>query len=389
MLIDGLESGKFLPSLSPIAIRLMELASDDDSSLADIEALIEKDPSLTIRILKLANSVFFRFGNPAKSVRQAVVRIGTRQTRLLALSLMLKDTFPMSKVGAADYRRYWRMSLYQGIAAQSLARQLKTRDAEEAFTAGLTLEIGLLAMLAAFADRAGSEEFPWYPLSSRLQWEKERYGLDHREVGELILTRWKFPASFIVCQKSSSLSRNVDELLPLVRICAMASQMSAFICEPEAGLSEVFDDLELRFGLTEPLIHEVVAGSLREVDEVAHMFELEVGSTRDTEALMRKARDVLSQLSGRLDEGRMCVTGNPSLGAASDAEAGGSRELRCVLESVEREIRGPLRSVGGLAFMLAKSIDPESDQGRYVQFILAETERLEQALDGLDRMFRF
>ena len=113
--ISGLESGKLLPSLSPLTMRLIELAADDNSSLNDIAALIEKDPSLTIRILKLANSVFFRFGNPVKTVKQAIVRIGTRQTRLLALSLLLKDTFPMSKVGAADYRRFWRLCLYQGL----------------------------------------------------------------------------------------------------------------------------------------------------------------------------------------------------------------------------------------------------------------------------------
>ncbi len=125
--ISGLESGKLLPSLSPLTMRLIELASDDNSSLNDITALIEKDPSLTIRILKLANSVFFRYGDPAKTVHRSVVRIGTRQTRLLALSLLLKDTFPMGKVGAADYRRYWRLCLYQGLIAQSLAEQLKNR----------------------------------------------------------------------------------------------------------------------------------------------------------------------------------------------------------------------------------------------------------------------
>ena len=65
--ISGLESGKLLPSLSPLTMRLIELASDDNSSLNDIAALIEKDPSLTIRILKLANSVFFRYGNPVKT----------------------------------------------------------------------------------------------------------------------------------------------------------------------------------------------------------------------------------------------------------------------------------------------------------------------------------
>jgi HD-like signal output (HDOD) protein len=381
--ISGLESGKLLPSLSPLTMRLIELAADDNSSLNDIAALIEKDPSLTIRILKLANSVFFRFGNPVKTVKQAIVRIGTRQTRLLALSLLLKDTFPMSKVGAADYRRFWRLCLYQGLTAQSLAQQLKTGDAEEAFTAGFTLEIGLLALLHAFADLNETADIPWYPLPRLLEWEKERYGVDHREIGEFILSHWKFPASFILCQKLTALTRRVDDLLPLVKVCAMASQLSAFICEPGANLPEVFDTLEVRFKLPKPLIHEVVAATLQRVDELAQTFELEVDSKRDTDALMEKARVVLEQLSDKLpeqqppsDTGFLPPAEPQSLGDSTNA-------VRHTLETVEHEIRDPLTAVGGLVRRLAKTIDPASDQGKYVQVILAETERLEQALKGL------
>jgi HD-like signal output (HDOD) protein len=380
--ISGLESGKLLPSLSPLTMRLIELAADDNSSLNDIAALIEKDPSLTIRILKLANSVFFRFGNPVKTVQQAVIRIGTRQTRLLALSLLLKDTFPMSKVGAADYRRFWRLCLYQGLTAQSLAQQLKTGDAEEAFTAGFTLEIGLLALLHAFADLNETADIPWYPLPRLLEWEKERYGVDHREIGEFILSHWKFPAGFILCQKSTALTRRVDNLLPLVKVCAMASQLSAFICEPGANLPEVFDTLEVRFKLPKPLIHEVVAGTLQRVDELAQAFELEVDSRRDTDALMEKARAALAQLSAKLPEQQPPSDAGPLFPTAPQSPEDGTNAVRHTLETVEHEIRDPLTAVGGLVRRLAKSIDPASDQGKYVQVILAETERLEQALKG-------
>jgi len=387
-LIGGLESGKLLPSLSPLTMRLIELASEDNSSLGDIAALIEKDPSLTIRVLKLANSVFFRYGNPAKTVRQAVVRIGMRQTRLLALSLLLKDTFPMGKVGAADYRRFWRLCLYQGLIARSLAQQLEIGDPEEGFTAGFTLEIGLLVFLHAFLDHSNaSADIPWYPLSRLLEWEKQNYGVDHREIGEFILTHWKFPASFILCQKSSLLTRKVDELLPLVRVCAMSSQLSAFICEPGARLPEVFDTLELRFALPQPLIQEVVTRVLQQVDEVAQTFELEVDSKRDTEGLMAKAQAVLALLSGKLLERHLSPVTGPSSSAASDDRGdNGSNTTRPALKVIEREVRGPLTAVGGLVRMLAKTIDPASDQGRYMKVILAETDRLEQALKGIEQM---
>lgn len=387
-LISGLESGKLLPSLSPIAMRLIELASEDNSSLGDIAALIERDPSLTIRVLRLANSVFFRYGNPAKTVRQAVVRIGIRQTRLLALSLLLKDTFPMGKVGTADYRRFWRLCLYQGLIGQSLAQQLKIGDPEEGFTAGFTLEIGLLVFLHAFLDHSNApSNIPWYPLSRLLEWEKQNYGVDHREIGEFILTHWRFPASFILCQKSSVITRKVDELLPLVRVCAMASQLSAFICEPGARLPEVFETLELRFALPKHLIQEVVTRALQQVDEVAQTFELEVDSKRDTEGLMGKAQAVLAHLSGKLlEQHSPAVTGLPFPAALHNPGNNASDAARPSLLAIEGEVRGPLTAVGGLVRMLAKTIDPASDQGRYMKVILAETERLEQALKGIEQM---
>ena len=384
--ISGLESGRLLPSLSPLTLRLIELASDDDTSLSDIAALIEKDPSLTIRILKLANSVFFRPRHLVKSVQQAVLRIGVRQTRLLALSLSLKDTFPMGKVGAADYRRFWRLCLYQGLIAQSLAQQLKMDDTEEAFTAGFTQEIGLLVMLHAFADLDGTADIPWYPLPDFLEWEKQNYGVDHREIGELMFTRWKFPGSFILCQKSIVLTGEMDELLPLVRVCGMASQLSAFICEPGASLPEVFDTLELRFALPKPVIHEVVATALQHVDELAQTFEVEVDSGRDRVALMEKATAALALLSGRLLERHsLSDTALPSFASLQNHEDSADA-VRHTLEAVEHEIRNPLTAVGGFVRMLAKTIDPASDQGKYIKVILSETHRLELALKGIGQM---
>ncbi len=229
-------------------------------------------------------------------------------------------------------------------------------------------------------------DIPWYPLSRLLEWEKQNYGVDHREIGEFILTHWKFPASFILCQKPTALTRTVDDLLPLVRVCAMASQLSAFICEPGAYLPEVFDTLEFRFALPKPLIHEVVARALQQVDDLAQTFELEVDSKRDTEALMKKARAVLAQLSGKLLEQRSpSDTGLPSP-AASQNPGDSTDAVRHTLEAVEHEIRDPLTAVGGLVRMLAKTIDPASDQGRYIKVILAETERLEQALKEIGQM---
>ncbi|MBW2215799.1 MAG: HDOD domain-containing protein, partial [Deltaproteobacteria bacterium] len=80
-LLNLLKSGYSLPPLSPVATKLVELAADDSCSARDLANLIEKDPSLSVRLLKLANSAFFRTLYPVTTLTQAVVKVGFQHLR--------------------------------------------------------------------------------------------------------------------------------------------------------------------------------------------------------------------------------------------------------------------------------------------------------------------
>jgi two-component system cell cycle response regulator len=143
-IIDRVSTGYALPVLSPVAMRLVKLASEENSSISDLSEVIEKDASLTVRLLRLANSAFFRTGGPITTINQAIQMVGFNRLRVMALSLSMKDTFPMSRVGPLDYELFWRSSLYQALLAKALAQRLRTCKPDVAFVAGLVLEIGLL-----------------------------------------------------------------------------------------------------------------------------------------------------------------------------------------------------------------------------------------------------
>lgn len=385
--IAQLDSGRLLPSLSPLTLRLMQLSSDENCSLIDIAGLIEKDASLTIRILRLANSAFFKPRYPISTVRAAVLRIGIYQTRLLALSLSLKDTFSPKKIGAADYRQYWRVSLYQGLIARFLSQESQQNDPEEAFTAALCLEIGLLVFLHIFLDPDDTVQVPsWYPLPSLLEWETGIYGVNHREIGELLLAHWGFPSKVVLCQRSHQFGHAAAQLPPLARCCAIASQLSAAVCQSQACLPEVLRTMEQVYGLSQASVLDAVTLALAEVDSIAQMFDVEIDSEEDRLELMRKAHDSLAQLSQRLLEGQTLVHDSPFL--ADLNERPGDRYVRHTLQTIEHEIRNPLTVVGGFARRLARTIDPTSDQGEYVRIIMSEADRLEQALNGIGRALR-
>jgi two-component system, cell cycle response regulator len=379
-ILEKLMSGYALPALSIITVKLIELASDDKSSMDELTGLIEKDPSLTVRVLKLANSAFFKPIDPVTTVKHAVIRIGFHHLRILALSLSLKDTFPMGKVGNMNYEEFWRVSLYRGLLAKSLANMLKICGPEEAFVGGLTLEIGFLIYFDMFLK--GKDNYinlGIYPLESLLALEQEKQGINHREIGEIALQYWKFPDKIIDCQRYYGQEKDVAEPSGLPRICRIAGKLSALICYKHIDFNEIFNTIVSSYGLDNETVYEAVISALNEVDEISKALQVSVESDKDMSGLMEKANRALSDISEQLLKQK--DTGDlPSFDSLSGKDDK-SGDMAYTLQAVAHEIRNPLTIVGGFARRLAKTMDPSSDGWKYIEIILKETNRLEHALE--------
>ena len=377
--IETLDEKHILPSLSPVVVALIDLAAKDDSSIGQMADLITKDPALTARMLKLANSAFYQSRYPAGTALQAVSRIGVHQTRLFALSISLKDAFPLKKGGPLDYGQFWRLCIYQGLLARWLAHALKAGDAEEAFTAGLTLEIGLLVLVRACADDA--TVYLDYPLPSLLIKEKELYGVNHRQIGEALLRSWRFPEQFVACQQSFTFRENLSELSPLARICAIAGELSTFICEPRTDLDQLFFTIEAFFGINKSIVIDAVGSAMEQVCEMAEPFDVDIDTGNDVIELMEKANRALTRLASTVLE---CT---PAKGLPESNKSDESRlardTARAAPKGVTHDIRNRLTAVERFARRLSRSIDPASREGTYVRVIMSETQRLEQALQGV------
>jgi len=376
--LKRLESGYALPSLSVIAIRLVELASDESCSVDELASLIEKDPSLTVRLLKLANSAFFAGTGPARTVKQAILRIGFRQLRIMALTLSLRDTFPMGKVGALDYERFWRTSLYRALLAKSLARRLGICDPDAAFIGGLTLGIGFLIFYDLFI-KGKEEEFDrgLDTLDQLLAWEAGRFGVNHRLVGEAALRFWKFPEEIILCQKGYT----HEASSPLARVCESARVLSNMLVRRSSDFEALYREPSESFGLADDVINDIILSTFEEVEEIAESLKIEMNKEKDLLYLMEKANRALSQISERISTlQRECSL--PSFETLPE----GPEDRAAVtetLQAVAHEIRNPLVAVAGFAKRLADSVDPLSKGGKYARIILEETRRLEAALSEM------
>ena len=189
-----------LPTPQGVGLRILRITQADDFSIEEIGHAIMADPALTGRLLKLANSVQSGSAEPIVSIADATVRLGVRAVRNVALGLSFVSANRSGACEGFDYERFWSMSLARAISAQSVSRRKRSGSASEAHVLGLLGEIGYLA-LASVYPREYSEILAVHPranASALGRAERERFDIDHTEVGAYLLEEWGLPQTY--CQ---------------------------------------------------------------------------------------------------------------------------------------------------------------------------------------------
>jgi HD-like signal output (HDOD) protein len=382
VLLKQIESGYSLPSLSPVAMQLVEMALHESASAQRLTTLIEKDPSLAVRVLKLANSAFFRTLHPTTSLKQAVVKVGLQRLRIMALSLSLRDAFPMGKIGALDYGQFWRLTLYRALIAKGLASYTKGCSPEEAFVAGLIMEVGLLILFdLRIRQDTDAPPIKLEPLEELLMWERDSYGVDHRQVGEAALKCWRFPESVVQCQLLYGKAALSEDAPEIARVYELSREFSCLLSQESKGFDAFLDDGKRILGLPAYAVNDMLVAAFDEVQEIAESLSVEVNKERDLLEIMEKANRALSQISDKISEHQEITDKAPLPSFDSIEERQDIVEQ--TLQAVAHEIRNPLLAVGGFARKLVDSLDPGSEGGGYAKIILEEAARLEKALSQM------
>lgn len=381
-ILKRLEKGYALRPLSAIALKLVEMASEENASMRDMVDLIAKDPSLAVRLLHLANSAAFGGGGRVSNLNFAAMRLGVHRLKILALSISLRDAFPLGRINGFDYGLFWRASLYRALMARSLAEQVKRCDPEEAFVAGLTLEIGLPVLFDLCASGGDSKtELPMEPLEEVLIRERARFGLDHRQIGKAALHYWKFPDQIIACQSTSVSSLENPQAPLLGQLCELARLFSRMLMRTSADFHTFFAAAERLLGLKPDIVQDKVLDTFQQVKEIADVLSLEVNGEKDLMAIMEKANQALIRISQKMSRfSREGISRHlPSMETLDQEE----KTVSLTLQAVAHEIRNPLMTVGGFARRLANSLDEESKLKDYTKVILEEAKRLEKILASM------
>ncbi len=189
-----------LAPLKAVATRAIQLAEDERSAAMDLATVISSDQALTARLLKLSNSAYYGYARRISNVREAVILLGMRTVRSVAISTTIIDALRIPQLDDSrfDQDLFWAHSVTVGIIAEAIARDTRVARPEDAFTAGVIHDIGKLAMIlaepAAFAeviDLVQAEGMKWRDA------EQAVFGFGHELVGARLAARWKFPEPLV------------------------------------------------------------------------------------------------------------------------------------------------------------------------------------------------
>lgn len=193
---DDLVAGVVELSSPPeIYTRITKLLDDPSSTSSDIASVIEKDPSLTARLLKIVNSAYYRLPSEIETVSRAITLVGGRELRTLVFATTVVEMFNGIPNDLVSMHSFWEDSLRCAAISQVLASHHHEKNAvEPIFVAGLLHEIGHLVIYHKLPELA--REALLRNIHGGLELhraEREVLGFDYAAVGATLMRSWKLP----------------------------------------------------------------------------------------------------------------------------------------------------------------------------------------------------
>lgn len=283
--VEKIRSGGALLSMPQSLAKILSMIHNDKFGMQDLARVIMNDPGLTSKVLKMANSAFYRRRAQIATVNQAVMVLGVTQVKCLALSASVFQTNLAADEFGFDSREMFSHFISVGICCRMLAEASGFAAGEEAFVAGLLHDIGLVFLIHHFPDDYKAVKKSAGQYRSAMDAEKAILGIDHAEIGKMLAENWSFPPQ--LCD-AIGYHHQVPERIDKVELMHLV-QLARLINKPL--LEELPGNLEQRLAALSRLaemmrvdrkvIDDISCSLLTETIAVAEYLGIDVGEPAD------------------------------------------------------------------------------------------------------------
>jgi diguanylate cyclase (GGDEF)-like protein len=291
-----LKSAASFPSPPAIARQIIELADDPDYDMARVAAAINKDPGLTAKILRVANSPLYSKRRNSDNLRQATVVLGLNAVTSLALSFSLIGTYKVLKSNCIDYALYWRRTIVGALVARGFGAQKGVGAVEQIFLAALLQDIAMLAIDRVSPDiyRGLPPEATHAQLKAR---EAETLGLDHAELSAWLLNQWKLPEALCRMVEFSHRPFETDEAHATgvaTRCIALGNAVAAALPAAPVDFRELSIHASQWLRFSRAQVAETITHVMREIPEIERLFDTTLMTSAVSGIYLERARELLT-----------------------------------------------------------------------------------------------
>jgi HD-like signal output (HDOD) protein len=218
-----------LPPIPVVMTELIHALDDDDIEIDALAKIISKDPLMSMNVLKVANSAFYRLPRKVSTVDHAVKMLGIAEITLICVACgAYRSLLPPPNVETLDLDEFWRHSVATGVVGKRLSHKLEILDHNVVYFIGLMHDVGKVIL-----DRYAHD---LYKLSINLarqkhiqpcEAEKCLMGESHDQVGSWVMEKWALPWIFVdTTRYHHNVSACPEEKKAVIALVALADQLA-------------------------------------------------------------------------------------------------------------------------------------------------------------------
>ncbi|OKY26020.1 HDOD domain-containing protein [Thalassotalea sp. PP2-459] len=218
-------------ALPDACFKVKALMEDESSCIEDFANVISVDPSMTSRLLQIANSAIYSFPGEVSTISRAITIIGTQAIYNMMLVDVAASAFKHFSNQAIDLKRFWRMSVFCGLATKNLSIKAGIRDIERLFVAGLLQNFGELIVakvspeLAKTCENYDAEHLPWMV-------QQQTLGFTYTEISAELLKIWQIPEKIILPIRHYNEAQDI-QINKDVKVLYLATRLALVDAHPD------------------------------------------------------------------------------------------------------------------------------------------------------------
>ncbi len=268
-----------LPVMPSIIKSVQDVIDSPSASAETLAKVLEQDSVISMSLIAVANSPAYRGSEEFKSVRQAIPRLGLKETQMIVNAIAQKSLYESgNKMMQKTMEQCWLHSLAVACAAKQLAEEMRMADPERYFTLGMMHDVGKVLLLHAGEEilRHAQANNQINDISEIDMAEvAEAIKVHHPTFGAALLKRWKFSDDFTqVAQNHGghAFDSNTDKSILIVHLANIISRIVGY-SQYEHAADDVKGLISVRLlGLEREVVDRVVVKTKEFMRESAQAF---------------------------------------------------------------------------------------------------------------------